>query len=465
MELDHNEGRNFSISRFEAMLKTNDVLFFDADEFELIICHYLTIGNMALANKAVKIGLSQHPQSSVLKLLKVEILLIKNKLEEAEEILEELYNLEPYNPDVYIHKANILSKKYRHEEAIELLKTATDILDDDEDEEVCSAIAMEYMFMDDYEQAKYYFMKCLEYDEEDSAALYNIIYCFDFLEQPEKAISFLNIYLDKHPYSEVGWHQIGLQYVAMKDYEKALTCFDFAVISDDYFVGAYMEKAKVLEKLKRFSEAIECYEITMDFEDPTAFAYLRIGKCHEKLNQKKLAIKSYNKALQEDPLMDKTWIAITDFYLHQNKYRQALYYIERAIAIDEDNASYWKRYAKINEYLKNQDEAEIGFQKILELDIDDLETRIKQADLFIGMQHFELALEVLEEAKDFYPFTAEIEFRLAGTAFSLNKEEAGLMHLKKGLRIDAEYVLIIEDLFPKIFARETLQKVIDKYYF
>src|SRR5699024_3663601 len=113
--------------------------------------------------------------------------------------------------------------------------------------------------------------------EEDISALYNIVYCFDFLEETEEAISFLTTYLDHNPYSEIGWHQIGLQYVKIHNLEQALSSFDFAIIADDYFVGAYMEKAKILEKIGHYEAAIECYETTLELEDPTAFAYLRIG--------------------------------------------------------------------------------------------------------------------------------------------------------------------------------------------
>ena len=52
MQLSHNEENNFSLTRFESMLKTNDVLFFDSEEFEDIIHHYLENGKIALAKKA-----------------------------------------------------------------------------------------------------------------------------------------------------------------------------------------------------------------------------------------------------------------------------------------------------------------------------------------------------------------------------------------------------------------------------
>ena len=60
-----------SLSKFESMLKTNDVYFFDSNEFENIIQHYLNIGKHSLAKKAVDLGLEQHPDSIVLKMLRV----------------------------------------------------------------------------------------------------------------------------------------------------------------------------------------------------------------------------------------------------------------------------------------------------------------------------------------------------------------------------------------------------------
>ena len=67
----------------------------------------------------------------------------------------------------------------------------------------------------------------------------------------------MNEVLEHNPYCEVAWHQLGKQFFAIKSYEKALAAFDFAIISDDTFIGAYLEKGKVLEKMKLYSEAIE----------------------------------------------------------------------------------------------------------------------------------------------------------------------------------------------------------------
>jgi len=461
MHLSPNEHNNFSLSRFESMLKTNDVYFFDSDEFEEIIHHYLENGKIALAKKATKLGLEQHPAATSLKLFQVEMYIFENELDTAEALLDDLYVLEQSNEEIYIQKANIYSRRDAHKKAINLLEKALEITSDESD--VLSLIGMEYLFMEDFENAKYYFMKCLEQDENDYSALYNIIYCFDYLEQNEVAIEYLNNYLNKNPYCEVAWHQLGKQYFILKDYKKALSAFDFAIISDDCFIGAYLEKGKVLEKLKEYEMAIESYSITLGLDDPTSFALLRIGKCYEKLKNNELALQFYSKCVEEDALLDKGWIAITDFHFRKKNFQKALYYIEKAINIDTENELYWQRYAKINKRLNLFEEAEHGFRRSIELGNYEMETWLSRCDILIELGEYDAGIKNLIQAAEFYPENAEIEYRLAGLYYKLLEDNKAEFHLKNALDLDDQFSLIIEELFPKVFRKQSVQQLINNH--
>jgi len=458
MEFSHNDNNNLSLTKFESMLKTNHVLFFDSEEFENIIHHYLNQGKIALAKKAIKLGLEQHPTSINLKLFKIEVFVFEDKLIQADTLLNELHSLDPRNEEIFIQKANILSKKDNHKKAIKVLKQALELTDDVVD--LYSLIGMEYLFLDDYEKAKIYFMKCLEADLEDYSALYNVVYCFEYLQQNEEAISYLNIFLDKNPYCEVAWHQLGKQYFHLKKYKKALTAFDFAIISDDAFIGAYLERGKVLEKLKCFTEAIENYNITLKLDDPTSFALLRIGYCFEKLHKDDMAIQYFDRTVHEDPLLDKGWIAITKFYKKKGDFQKALYYINKAINIDTENVVYWKLYAQINMRLKFYEEAERGFKKTLELGNYELNTWLARGDLLIKLGEPEAAIYNFEQAIEFYPENAEIEYRLAGLCFSISETDKGAFHLKNGLKINEDYAFIIEELFPDVANKVLVKNIL-----
>ncbi|GAA3782845.1 tetratricopeptide repeat protein [Corallibacter vietnamensis] len=458
MEFSPNDNNNLPLTKFESMLKTNNILFFDSEEFENIIHHYLTQGKVALAKKAIKLGLEQHPTSTNLKLFQVEVLVFENKLNQADKILNSLHDLEPQNEEIYIQKANILSKKDDHEKAINVLKKSLELTEDVSD--IYSLIGMEYLFLDKFEDAKSYFMKCLEADLEDYSALYNMMYCFDFLEQTEEAIEYLNTYLNNNPYCEVAWHQLGKQYYDLQDYKKALAAFDFAIISDDTFIGAYIEKGKVLEKLKKYQEAIENYSITLKLDDPTSFALLRIGSCYEKLGNQELAVQYYYKTVHEDPLLDKGWIAITKFYTKQRNFQKSLYYINKAINIDAENVTYWKLYAKINQRLNFLEEAERGFKKALELGNYEIDTWLTRGDILLQLGETEAAVYNFLQASEFYPENAEIEYRLAGLYYTLNETEKGSFHLKNGLHFNPEYAFILKELFPKVYNKQQVKSLL-----
>lgn len=458
MEFSHDDKNNLPLTKFESMLKTNNVLFFDSEEFENIIHHYLNQGKVALAKKAIKLGLEQHPTSVNLRLFRVEVYIFENQLDKANSLLNELYIIDPLNEEIYIQKANIFSKQDDHAKAVDVLKKALEFAEDTTD--LYSLIGMEYLFLEQFENAKDFFTRCLSENSEDYSALYNMIYCFDFLDQNEEAIEYLNTYLDNKPYCEVAWHQLGKQFFAIKSYEKALAAFDFAIISDDTFIGAYLEKGKVLEKMKLYNEAIESYVLSLQIDDPTSYALLRIGHCYEKIGNDDLAVQYYYKTVHEDPLLDKGWIAITKFYNKKKNYQKALYYINKAINIDTENVVYWKLYAQLNQRLNLLEEAERGYKKTLELGNYEVDTWITRGDILLKLGEPEAAIYNFLQAAEFHPENAELEYRLGGLYFLQHESEKGIFHLKNAMRFNPEYAFIIEELFPNVFKKMQVKKLL-----
>jgi tetratricopeptide (TPR) repeat protein len=443
------------------MLKTNKVYFFDSSEFEEIIHYYLDNGRHSLAKKAVSLGLQQHPSSVLLRLLKVELFVFEDKFTEAEKLLNELEALEPTNEEVHIQRATIFSKEDKHLEAIKCLKIALEYTDDLAD--VSSLLAMEYLYLDDFEHARLNFIKCLEVDFEDYSALYNIIYCFDMDEKHTEAVVYLNSYLDTNPYCEVAWHQLGRQYIVLKEYEKALKAFDYAVIIDESFIGGYLEKAKTLEILERYEEAIENYSISLELDDPTAFVYLRIGDCYRSLNKLKKAVEFYKKAVNEDPLLDKAWMSLTDVYLLLEDYTKSLYYMKKVLSIDEFNALYWRKYGEINIKLSFFEESIVAFNRCLSLDDKSLEIWLALVDVHYYLGDYKESLSTLIKAKNYYNEIAEIEYRLFGLFMQLDDNESAFLHLKNGLAIDYDFLEVMKELYPGFFKVEEVKTIISDF--
>ena len=459
MEFDEFEkNKNLSLTRFEKMLKTNRILFFDSNEFENIISYYLENGKINFAKKAIKLGLEQHPDSSNLALFEIEILIFENKLDNAEKLLEGLILSEPSNEEIYIQKANIYSKKKLHKKAIHCLKKILDFNTDNP--EVYSLIGVEYLFLEDFENAKENFINCLNYDDSDYSALYNIVYCFEILEQNDKAIDYLNTYLDTNPYCEVAWHQLGKQYLIFKNYVKAISAFDFAIISDEYFVGAYIEKGSALEKINKYNEAIENYKLIIALKDESSYPLLRMGICYDKIGNYKKAIQNFNDCVKIDPQLNKAWYLLAEIYYKNQKYNSAILNIKKAIDIDSENENYWKLYAKINIGLKLYEEADIGFQKIIELGKADQSIWIAKTDVLIKLGEYNHAIDILEKCYELLDDKSIILYRFSGIYFLQNKIEDGIVHLKKALSINKENKYIFKELFGTISKYKYLENLL-----
>ena len=459
MEFDEFEkNKNLSLTRFEKMLKTNRILFFDSNEFENIISYYLENGKINFAKKAIKLGLEQHPDSSNLALFEIEILIFENKLDNAEKLLEGLILSEPSNEEIYIQKANIYSKKKLHKKAILCLKKILDFNTDNP--EVYSLIGVEYLFLEDFENAKANFINCLNYDDSDYSALYNIVYCFEILEQNDKAIDYLNTYLDSNPYCEVAWHQLGKQYLIFKNYVKAISAFDFAIISDEYFVGAYIEKGSALEKINKYNEAIENYKLIIALKDESSYPLLRMGICYDKIGNYKKAIQNFNDCVKIDPQLNKAWYLLAEIYYKNQKFNSAILNIKKAIDINSENENYWKLYAKINIGLKLYEEADIGFQKIIELGEADESIWIAKTDVLIKLGEYNHAIDILEKCYELLDDKSIILYRFSGIYFLQNKIEDGIVNLKKALSINKENKYIFKELFGTISKYKYLENLL-----
>jgi len=434
-----------SIKKFEQMLKTNLIYFFDAQEFEDIVVHYLGFGENHLAKKALKMGLDQHPDCLPLLLLQSEVLIIDEKFEMALQLLEYVEKLSPYDEEIALQRASIASKKGDHKTSISHLHKALEISEDPI--EIWNLLGMEHLLAEEYEEASYFFKNCVEDNPEDYPSLYNLLYCYEQLDQEQSAIDSLNKVLEHDPYCEVAWHQLGKILMKIGKMKEALSALDFAIISDDSFTGAYIEKGKVLETMGKINEAIENYEVALNSNEPSAFLYKCIGRCHEQLGNTELAKQFYLKSIKLEPSNEKSWEALVHFFITQKNYTRAKFYIEQALETNSDAVALWKLGLDLYSSMKNNDKAIQSAQKLLELGNQNAEIKIHLIDLLLKQKRWEEAHEVAEEAFAQHPKNKDLALRIAGLCFHLNRTDEGL-YLLNPTQLDTEEKTQFSSLFP-----------------
>jgi tetratricopeptide (TPR) repeat protein len=143
-----------------------------------------------MANKAIKMALEQYPDNSSIQLLKVEALIFENKIDQAEKIVNSLFEIDKNNSEIIIQKSRILSKRKKHSESIILLKNIKK--DCEFYSDALIIIGKEYLFIDNFESAKEKFKEYIKDYQLDYAVLNNLLYCFDALGNTDGTISYLN---------------------------------------------------------------------------------------------------------------------------------------------------------------------------------------------------------------------------------------------------------------------------------
>ncbi|MEK9613240.1 MAG: hypothetical protein VW080_04865 [Flavobacteriaceae bacterium] len=443
----NSEETRSSINKFEQMLKTNQVYFFDAQEFEDIVVHYMGLGDNQLAKKALKMGLKQHPSNLELMLLQSEVFILDEKFDFALDLLNYIEKLVPQNEEIALQKATIASKKGDHKASIELLHLALERSEDPI--EIWNLLGMEHLLAEEYEQAKYFFKNCLLDNLEDYPSLYNLLYCYDQLNEDEEAIQSLNLVLEYDPYCEVAWHQLGKILNKIGKTKEAISAYDFAIICDDSFAGAYIEKGKILEGIGRINEAIENYEIALSTSEPSAFIYHRIGRCHGQLGNLNLAQLFYQKSVKLEPSNENSWESLIDHLMDQRKYSATLICLKNALEANGDSKILWIKKAELHEHLTQKQRAIDAYQKVIDLGYYELPILLKQIDLYLLLENFQKAYEISKSAFELLPESNELKYRIGGCAFYLKNEIEGIYFLDPQTISRTEAYALLQ-LFPKL---------------
>ena len=441
------EDNNSSLVKFEKMLKTNQILFFDAIEFESIIHYYIDFAQFNLAKKALKMGMEQHPHNIELMLLQSEILLFDGSFTAAENLLVQIEQLSPENEEIFLQRANISSKQKNHVKAVLYLSKALEFTDEPTD--IWSLIGMEYLFLEDYIKAKDFFLKCVRENPMDYQSLYNLLYCHEQLQENIEAINTLNKILESNPYSEVAWHQLGKLYIKINKFEEALSAFEFAIISDDTFTGAYVEKGKLLEKIGRINQAIDNYEFSAKLNGPNAYVIHRIGECHLKLGNNELAVQYFKESIKLEPNHEKSWISLVDYFLKSRIFVKAKYYVKKSLKSNSDSKELWKKSAEIHFKLNFFKDALIACQNANDLGNNDFKTWIIWMDAQMYLKEWQAALSICQLALQHFNNRSAILYRLAGCKMRLGKKDEAINIFDK-IKINFKIPEGFNQLFPEL---------------
>lgn len=431
------------IDRFEEMLEANERYYFDGEELNEIISYYLDVGDLPFAYKAIEYALQLHPDSVEMRVKVLEYMLEVEMLKEAAELIEELKPVAENDIDFLVAQARYWSLKGMHLRAVGFYKQALEF--GLENDYIHHCLGGEYYALNEIGQALYHYKEALEIDPEDELAFYACISCFDEIHRHKDCVDFLNQYIDHRPYSESAWFQMGLQQLSLKNTEKALEAFDYAVCINPESINSLMQVALCHEKLDQYDKAVETYLEALELDDSPAYTLMKIAACYIATNEVTKALGYYHKAIHEDPQLDKAWSETSELYESLGNTDEAIHYLLRAIELDSMQVGYYKRLAFLYVESGKFEEAELCFEKIVKLEPNHFLNWLGYTELLIILGEYKRAIIVAERGLKRFE-RAELYYQISCCEYLQNQNKKGLASFLRAKKLNPK---ILEEMYSK----------------
>ena len=153
------------LARFEDMVRKDTFVFFDADDFDILIEHYFQTQNAEMLKPAIEGARVQYPSNPSFRISEAQFLASQQKLNEALSILDELETLNPDDSDLFMTRGYIYSQMGESDKAIENFKQALRVSENKED--VYTSLGSEFINQNDFENALIYLKKGFELNPEN----------------------------------------------------------------------------------------------------------------------------------------------------------------------------------------------------------------------------------------------------------------------------------------------------------
>lgn len=412
------------VRKFEEMLQNGEQAFFDVDELEGLIEHYLENKAPRKAQAVLHHANLLYPTNLTLKLRQAQIWVSSGQQVKAVPLLKELLNIEPHGEEILLTLATVYSQMSEHKLALECFQKALVFADEETRREIRIDIALEYENLGSWHEAIRNLHDALREDPTNETAVYELAFCYERTGQFKQAAEFYEQFLDQQPYSFAAWYSLGNALQQCGRFPKAIEAYDFAIAIEGSFGPAYHQKAEALVAMERYHDALHTYEETLEFENASPSTRCYMGECLERIGDLDRAESYYRESLKLDPKFTDAFVGLGVLADMREQYREACSYFEQALEIEPKQADYHLLLATSLKKMKDFDRAEATYALGLQLDMDHEELWLERIDNLQQAEQHEAALIIAADALTHLPKAASISYRKFLSLYVTGKHKA-----------------------------------------
>ena len=275
------------------------LLNFSEEEYESLLDRLVEEGKEDDVLELSQLAFERYPYSPALLTRFCDTLILMGNPDKALDILSAYKDSFSAESAMYIlfSRANIMKKKFAHarDYFYKAMELGNDSLNDiDSAEQVCT-LAQDCIEVGNYEEALYYLERAqriapLPYEYSNDFA-----FCYDRLDEPQKAIEHYNNYLDKDPFNDTVWFNLGTVQARIREFEKAIEAFDYSIALNPGNSSSMYNLAVVYMNLQRYQEAAQVFEQFVEI-DADVLGRLGLGEAYIRMERFQDAITQFEKA-------------------------------------------------------------------------------------------------------------------------------------------------------------------------
>ncbi|PKP18001.1 MAG: hypothetical protein CVU05_14470 [Bacteroidetes bacterium HGW-Bacteroidetes-21] len=427
------EERIQNVNKYEDLLKKKEPIFFDVEEFEGIIDFYIENNQINSAYRATHIASRLYPSSVEILLKKSQLLIDKDKPEEALKTLNNLRFIDPGNADIFLAIGISLIKMERVTEACRNIDKSFDLSNKEDALDILMAAADQLHVSGYQEEAAKYWQRALEFSPENINVLFDYaVFCTE-TKANEKAIELLNTAIEIDPFFEISWYNLAFAYSNNSDFIHAIEALDYAIaIEPDYPEALYMKGLchfYLSDNKEAISALVEC--ISLDSLNVDALKLLSASYSAERdYENAKYFLSQYLKLLpdQHDSLFDYGLL-----WFESGNSVKALKFIKKAIQLSPQSYLYYLNYGMVCLESDMLTEGYSFVKKAMKMNPDDYRSWLLMAGY---KEQMESTLEALKTTiaairhfkdENYYLFY----FYLSFYNFKMGRQRSGLRYFDK----------------------------------
>ncbi|RZK28351.1 MAG: tetratricopeptide repeat protein, partial [Hymenobacter sp.] len=166
-----------AVRRYERMLAHDEAVFFDLEEFEVIIDHYVTSAAFDKAQQACEAALSQYPFSTELLIDRAQIAAMRGDYAEAERQIASVASLDPDNADVAVTRGIICTQRGDFEEAVRFFQAA--LASNPDREDIHFNLGLAYQSWHKYKSAARHYKHSLRLHPDNETTVQELLNCLE----------------------------------------------------------------------------------------------------------------------------------------------------------------------------------------------------------------------------------------------------------------------------------------------